>query len=353
MASPIPIQNLYYLFCYAWDRRVEGALADVDQVDSPELVDLLAKVLIDGTNRLMRRGLERGYVTQLEDLPTVRGKIQIRESVSLLAQRKQRLVCAFDEFETNILSNQILVSTLRRLCRFSALDTGLRHQLGGISRQLRAVDTVRISADIFRRVRIHRNNAIYDFLMRICELIFHSTLPDDSRDGFRFKDILRDERQMAWVFEGFVRNFLRLEQGIFRVSKKQIKWDATGDADQLAMLPRMETDIHLERDGERVIIDTKYYAEMFQTHHETKKIRSGNLYQMVAYLKNSEAMHADYADAKGILLYPSAGDDVRLKAHILNHNVEVSTLNLAQPWPAIHEELLAIALGGPIQEWQI
>jgi 5-methylcytosine-specific restriction enzyme subunit McrC len=275
----------------------------------------------------------------------VRGRIEVRQSIGLLAQRKQRLVCSFDEFEANILSNQILLSSIRRLSRVRVLDKDLRHQLLLVSRQLNDIDTVRLTAGIFRRVRIHRNNAIYDFLMRICELVFHSSLPEDGGRSYRFKDILRDERQMAWVFEEFVRNFLRIEQNKFGVSKRQIPWDALGDPDDLQMLPRMETDIHLECPGERTIIDTKYYAEVFQTHHGSVKARSGNLYQLLAYLKNAEALHEDYASAKGILLYPSAGEDVRIKTTISDHPVEISTINLAQPWPDIHEELLAITVG--------
>ena len=57
----IPIENVYYLFCYAWDRFPEGKAIGVGTVDSPQICDLFASVLIRGVNRLMRRGLDRGY----------------------------------------------------------------------------------------------------------------------------------------------------------------------------------------------------------------------------------------------------------------------------------------------------
>ena len=41
----IPIQNIYYLLCYAWDKLEEKELIDVDPVGMTELVDLFARVL--------------------------------------------------------------------------------------------------------------------------------------------------------------------------------------------------------------------------------------------------------------------------------------------------------------------
>src|SRR5262249_22378679 len=43
--SAIPIQNIYYMFCYAWSKFASSNVIEVGSVDSPELVDLFAKVL--------------------------------------------------------------------------------------------------------------------------------------------------------------------------------------------------------------------------------------------------------------------------------------------------------------------
>ena len=59
MADAIPIQNLYYLFCYAWRHYREGALVDVGRVENPTLPNLFATVLIKGVPRLLKRGLDR------------------------------------------------------------------------------------------------------------------------------------------------------------------------------------------------------------------------------------------------------------------------------------------------------
>jgi 5-methylcytosine-specific restriction enzyme subunit McrC len=42
----IPIQNIYYLLCYAWNKLEERDIVDVKGIETTELCDLFAKVLI-------------------------------------------------------------------------------------------------------------------------------------------------------------------------------------------------------------------------------------------------------------------------------------------------------------------
>lgn len=52
----IPIQNIYYLLCYAWDKLEEKEIVDVEPLDSTSLADLFARVLINGTNQWVGLG---------------------------------------------------------------------------------------------------------------------------------------------------------------------------------------------------------------------------------------------------------------------------------------------------------
>ena len=60
----IPVQNLYYLLCYAWDQWNEGKVVDVSSTEYTGLQDLFAKVLCGGVKHLIRRGFDRGSVSQ-------------------------------------------------------------------------------------------------------------------------------------------------------------------------------------------------------------------------------------------------------------------------------------------------
>ena len=58
----IPIQNIYYLLCYAWNKLEEGNIVDVKGIETNKLYNLFAKVLINGASRLLKMGLDRGWV---------------------------------------------------------------------------------------------------------------------------------------------------------------------------------------------------------------------------------------------------------------------------------------------------
>ena len=343
MEYVIPIQNLYFIFCYAWRRLEESKIVDVGGVTSPELVDLFAKVMIGGIKHLIRRGIDRGYIPITEELSTVRGRIHVYESIKPAIHKRPRLVCEFEELSHDVLHNQILKATILRLIGSRGIDNENAHQLRILLKSFGAVSAPRLSKRDFRQVQIHRNNAFYSFLISLCELIFDTTLPERDGEKYRFTDIIRDEEKMPLVFQEFVRNFFAIEFD-FKVTPLTLRWDAISDEDEdLKMLPTMTTDIHLEKGDKRIIIDTKYYKDSLQEYHGKHSIHSGHLYQLFSYLKNAEARHHSYLNAEGILLYPAIGEKLSVKVKIQGHPVHVRSINLDQPWQMIKSDLLEIS----------
>jgi 5-methylcytosine-specific restriction enzyme subunit McrC len=77
----IPVENVYYLLCYAWDRLEARTLVNIDAVPGNRVESLLGKVLQDGVAHLIRRGLDRGYTAVDEEGSRLRGKLLISETV--------------------------------------------------------------------------------------------------------------------------------------------------------------------------------------------------------------------------------------------------------------------------------
>jgi len=340
----IPINNIYYLLCYAWKRLEEGRIVDVSGVSESELVNLFARILIGGTRHLLRRGLDRNYISKHETLSCLRGRVDFEESNKRMLLQQASAACVFDELSHDILHNQILRSTIRRLIGIAVLDNELRAELAGIDRHLVGISIIRLDRRAFSRLQLHRNNAFYGFMMDICEFIHRNILVDEASGAYRFKDFLRDEAQMAALFEAFVLNFYQIECPNLRVKSEQIRWNADhlGNEDHLSWLPTMNTDISIRSKSLTTIIDTKYYKEMFQTNYEKKSLRSSHLYQIFAYLKNLENSDGPDADAEGILLYPAVNENVRLDYRIAGHTVRIRTLDLSRDWRSIHDQLIGM-----------
>ena len=70
---------------------------------------------------------------------------------------------------------------------------------------------------------------------------------------------------MARLFEDFVQQFYKKELPNYKVSRENIYWDTEGD--DLFYLSLMQTDISLENDHQKVIIDTKYYQHTLQQNY--------------------------------------------------------------------------------------
>ena len=334
----IPIQNIYFLLCYAWDKLEERDLVDVDPVGITELVDLFSRVLISGTNHLLKRGFDRNYVLHEEQTGRLKGKIRF-DAVIKAGAPTATLPCEFDELSYDVIHNRILKATARRLMRTDTISKENAERLAALCRQMPEVKDVELTSQIFGQVQLHRNNRFYDFLMKLCELIHHNLLVSETRGRSRFKDFTRDRHQMAVLFENFVRNFYRQHTN-YRVRREDIRWNLIARAPlDKKLLPKMQTDISLEAEGRKIIIECKYTPEATQTHYESETLRSEHLYQLHAYLSN---LPDQESKCEGMLLYPEV--DRPMEAVFTGNGREISirTINLHQPWMAIHGDLLRL-----------
>ena len=339
----IPIENIYYLLCYAWNKLEEKERVNVAIDDKTELLDLFAKVLINATKMLLKRGIDKNYIDHTEELAGVKGKIQISQTLKSNLLFKQRTICSFDDFSANIISNRILVSTIYRLTRTKGLDKQLKNELISLLRMLSDIDQIDITNSLFKQVRLNRNNRFYGFVMNVCQIIFESTLPSEENGKYKFSDFTRDDNKMNQLFEAFIRNFYKIEQQKYKTVKKEtIKWQFDTDNESYQYLPQMETDITLENDSEKIIIDAKFYRETMTVNYDKKRIKSANLYQLFSYLLNQQDGSLKTQNAKGILLYPTIETDYNLNFKYYDHKIQIRTVNLNSNWTKISSRLKEI-----------
>jgi 5-methylcytosine-specific restriction enzyme subunit McrC len=160
--------------------------------------------------------------------------------------------------------------------------------------------------------------------------------------------VLSDEKYMAAVFEEFLRNFYALKQNEFTVGSTELKWQATAqNPDHLQFLPRMRTDLTLSSKDRAIIIDAKYYRDALQEHHSSRKLHSGNLYQLMSYLRAASADSTPGRLIEGALVYPVGEQSIDVQYTIDGHPVRIYTIDLGQPWRAIEAELLEFISPAP------
>ncbi|MDN4984297.1 hypothetical protein QY049_13805 [Bradyrhizobium sp. WYCCWR 13022] len=341
----IPIRNLYYLFCYAWERFPEGGSTEVGIDDCPDLPNLFARVMINGVRRLLRRGLDRGYVGFEGELRSPRGRILIDRTIKEQTLQRGAASCQVDELCHDVLHNQIIKSTAVLLANNVQIDASLAHELRLICRKMGEVALLKLSPSIFRRVQLSRNNAQYSSLIKLCEFICRTMLPNEDGSGTRFAEILRDEERMSSVFEDFLRNFYFYEQSAFTVRREDMRWrfDARPDGDP-SLVPLMRTDIVLRSPQSTIVMDAKFYADPFPRSSGTPKIRSSHLYQLFAYMKHASD-RAPGLPVRGALVYASPGEGSMHRYRLDGHEIVIAAIDLSVPWKHVHLALTGLLEG--------
>ncbi|MFV0187805.1 hypothetical protein OBK20_10600 [Empedobacter falsenii] len=340
----IPIQNIYYLLIYAWDKAELRNLINFKKEENTTLIDLFVILLLNEVDREVKRGLVRNYLTTEEERTFVKGKLNINESIKKRTFSKMSAICATDDLSYNITINQILYNTLNKLIKVNELKKSMKYKIKNTLKHFPDVSTITINERLFNAIVWNRQNNRYKFAIHLCHLIDQNILPSQNEGTLKFKDFLGNERQMAKIFESFIKNFYKKEQKRYtKVGSRKIKWQLQGDDKSMEYLPEMLTDITLENKEERIIIDAKYYKNTLAERYDAKQIHSTNLYQIFSYLLNQrddDVKHTN--DTKGILIYPVVKDELDLSYIFQNHSIEIKTLNLNQNWQDIERRLFDI-----------
>ena len=107
----IPIRNTYYMLAYAFQVLRQQGYRDIATEEFASTAELLAEILIRGVRSQLKRGLGRSYVDVTEPLSSLRGKIEVTESLKTRSILRRQLVCSYDEFSLDTQMNQIIKAT--------------------------------------------------------------------------------------------------------------------------------------------------------------------------------------------------------------------------------------------------
>ena len=337
----IRIQNIYYMLAYAFQVLNEQGYKNISTEDFDNTAELCAAILSRGISSQIKRGLGKEYISKTEPLSSLRGKIDMSESMKTQTFLKKQMICSYDDFSVNSYMNRIIKSTVEILLR-SEISKSRKKELRKLMVFFADVDPIDLHT-VNWNVQYNRNNQTYRMLISICYLVFKGLLQTQSDGTTKLMDFL-DEQRMHRLYEKFILEYYKREHPELSASASQIPWKL--DDDMGAMLPVMQTDIMLTQGNKTLIIDAKYYAHSTQRQYEKHTLHSGNLYQIFTYVKNKEAELAGIPhEVSGMLLYARTDEDVypENKYSMSGNKISVRTLDLDGDFGLIKEQLDGIA----------
>ena len=99
----IPIENIYYLLCYAWNQLDEAGRIKVSASDYTKYIDLFAKALNNACAYIFKRGLDREYLYECDELTRLKGKIDFSKNMKSMIGSSSKLYCEYDVLSNNVL----------------------------------------------------------------------------------------------------------------------------------------------------------------------------------------------------------------------------------------------------------
>ncbi len=331
------------MLAYAFSVLNKPEYRSLSAEDFDNAVELCAAILERGVSLQLKRGLGQEYVNRTEARSSLRGTIKVTESVKSQAILRRQLVCSYDEFSVDTTMNRVIKATVALLMR-SDITRARKKSLKKLMvffADVRDIDLHTVDWNM----RYDRNNRTYRMLMAVCWLVVKGQLHTRYDGSTRMMDFFT-EQCMSRLYEKFILEYYRREHPQLRASASFIEWALDDEASE--GLPAMRSDITLSACGRVLIIDAKYYTSTMQTYYEKKTVKSGNLYQIFAYVKNKQAAlerAGDGTEVSGMLLYAATDEEVQPDAtyRMSGNRISATTLDLDRPFEEIRAQLDGIA----------
>lgn len=307
--APTLRRQLVRMLAVAHDLPIADDAATALDTQNETLLEILIGRFARELGEAVRRGMPRAYVARVDDLPSLRGRLDVQRQFTTLAANPQRLACRYDEFSADVPLNQAMLAAIVRLARLARSEAN-RRRLAELRLLYDEVSVVPPSRLRWDAIVTDRGNARWRGLVRLARLLlgdrFQNSAAGDA-DGFA---LLFD---MNALFERYVEKLVgglapafgwRLEaQG----GRKPCLYPEVGGSGLFETAPDLRL---VTPDGTvAVVIDTKWKRLAPPASDPKMSVDQADVYQLMAYAQL-------YRCDRVVLLYPHhAGLAPSLRRH--------------------------------------
>ena len=340
------IKNIYYMLAYAFQVLRQKNYENVAAEEFDDIQDLFAAILYKGVSQQLKQGLYREYITKNEDMPVMKGKVDIHGTIRNQIQRKKALACEYDELSTDNAFNQIIKTTIGILIRDSKVRPEQKVDLKKVILFFGDIQTVDPLSIRWDRLIYRRNNKNYEMLMNVCYFVLDGMLQSTEKGGYKI--VAFSDEHMHRLYEKFVLEYYKRHHSYLdEIKAAQVKWNLSEDTEErmIRFLPVMQTDIFLRYKDQILIIDTKYYGKTMQSQYDKATLHSNNVYQIFTYVKNQDVHNT--GNVSGMLLYAKTNEAITPDCSFVmsGNRISAKTLDLNTDFSYISSQLDEIVDG--------
>lgn len=305
--------------------------------DGASLMDLLALLLAEATEDILRGGILADYVEREDQLPVLRGRLLGDQQVLRRYGQIDRIFCRFDEHEQDITDNRLIGAALERCSTRVTHETVRRRarRLLTVFQEVCQPSELHLDAVRDQGISYHRLNEHYRTGHELSWLLLNGLGTRDllSAGNTRCFAFLID---MNRLFETFVFRLVeRLLAGTglrvhYQLRDNSIIVHASTNQPYSRVIPDLLIEQPRATGSSRIAVDAKYKL------YDERKLDSGDVYQgfLYAYAFGS----ADGRDLpSALILYPTS-----------SKSSQATRLRVRSTQPSAGAEI--VALGLPIPE---
>lgn len=289
-------KRLIHMLAVALNLRIDtGAVTDLAW-QRETLLDILIRIFCDKLTSVLRRGMPRRYVEYQDDLPVLRGRLDVTRQFSHHAFNPARLACRFDLLSEDTALNRIMKATVAHLLRLSR-HAGHQQHLRELALAYADIADVPVPALRWDKVFLDRTNRAWQELLTMARMFLQGRYQTTTGGSGRGTAMLFE---MNTLFEKYVgRLIMRATAGTgLSVSLQGGRLFCLTAPDSTKGLFQTRPDILIRRGGTVVqVIDTKWKRIATRIDDPKQGVSQADVYQMMAYAQL-------YGAPRLTLLYP-------------------------------------------------
>lgn len=288
--------RLIHMLAIALDIRIDTRAVTQLGWQRDTILELFIRLYCRKLADAVRQGMPQQYTDQQDDLPALRGRLDVTRQFSTLAVTPQELACLFDARSTDIALNQVMRAAIGKLSRLAQAPDNQR-ALRELS--FAYADISEVSPDALRwdLIVLDRTNTRWRELLSLARLFLgdcHQQTSGGTIDGHALLF------EMNVLFEEYVARLLaRVLAGTeLSVSVQGGHRDCLFEGETGRF--RTRPDLIIRRGSQiALIIDTKW-KRMTRIDDPKQGVSQADVYQMMAYGRLYDCPHL-------MLLYPHHG----------------------------------------------
>lgn len=340
------VSNLYYMLSYAFNddtlRALDTKIGSVESFKNAS--DLLAMLLYVLVGKLIKRGVNKEYISVEEELSVLKGRINVSGTLKRNGVILNKIICEFEDYSSNDYLNKIIKTTIMHLIRSNNISQNYKKKLKLLNNMFNDINQIEIYTIQWEKINYNKGNKSYKSVINLCYLILNTLIANENEGSIQNLSI-DDGQVMHALFEKFIREYIASTYPHVRARIKRMKWNIDKEY-MVDFIPEMVTDVTITHGNKEMIIDTKFYAQIFNTRKFDDKIfrsiDSGNWNQINAYVSN--ASYKSDKDISGMLLYAKTSENVDLshEARVMGKMIYIRTIDMSKDFLSIEKEIFDI-----------